>query len=189
MHKNPFLPFTELKTKRLLLRKPTEEYLHDFFLLRSNEEAMRFVPRPPAKDLNDVIPLIEMLDSLLQNETGIWWGIILPEKNQLIGSIGIFNHKSEHRRAEIGYMLLPHFQRQGIMQEAIEEVLKFGFNEMNLHTLEAITDPENHPSNQLLLKNEFVKEGHFKENFFFNGKFLDSFHFTLHRKTYIANFR
>ncbi|MGL4597933.1 MAG: GNAT family N-acetyltransferase [Bacteroidia bacterium] len=184
MSQHPFLPFTELKTKRLLLRKPTSEYEHDFSLLRSNEEAMRFVPRPPAKEVADVRPVLEMLDSLLQNETGIWWGIILPEKNQLIGSIGIFNYAKEHRRAEIGYMLLPEFQRQGIMQEAIEEVLKFAFHQMNLHTLAAITDPENQPSNQLLLKNKFVQEGHFKENYFFNGQFLDSFNFTLHRKNY-----
>jgi len=56
----------------------------------------------------------------------------------------------------------------------VERVMKYGFNEMNLHSMEAVIDPRNSASERVLIKNGFVKEGHFKENEFFNGEFLDS---------------
>ena len=60
------------------------------------------------------------------------------------------------------------------MSEAIEKVIQFGFNNMKLHSIEANINPDNLASAQLLKKFKFVKEAYFKENYFFNGKFLDS---------------
>lgn len=82
--------------------------------------------------------------------------------------------KPEHYRAEIGYMLLPEYHRKGIASEAVKEVVKYGFDVMKLHSIEAVLDPENHGSAKVLEKNGFVKEAHFKENGFFEGRFLDT---------------
>ena len=71
-------------------------------------------------------------------------------------------------------MLLSENHGKGIATEALERVMKYGFNEMNLHSMEAVIDPRNRASEKVLLKNGFEKEGHFKENTFFNGEFLDS---------------
>jgi ribosomal-protein-alanine N-acetyltransferase len=46
---------------------------------------------------------------------------------------------------------------------------------MKLHSIEAIIDPENGASEKVLQKNGFIKEGHLKENEFYDGKFLDCF--------------
>ena len=60
------------------------------------------------------------------------------------------------------------------MQEAIEAVLDYGFTAMQLHSVEANVNPANEASKKLLDKNNFIQEGYFKENYYYNGEFLDS---------------
>ena len=71
-------------------------------------------------------------------------------------------------------MLLPEYQGKGIISEAINEVVNYGFEVMKLHSIEAIIDPENFASEKVLQKNGFVKEAHLKENEFYDGRFLDT---------------
>jgi ribosomal-protein-alanine N-acetyltransferase len=58
----------------------------------------------------------------------------------------------------VGYELLPAFQHKGIMTEALEKVIAFGFDEMKLQRIEAWTTKENHASIKLLQKNNFIKD-------------------------------
>ena len=60
------------------------------------------------------------------------------------------------------------------MHEALEAVVACGFERLGFHSIEAITDPRNEASNALLLRCGFTREGLFKEDFFWNGEFLDS---------------
>src|SRR5690606_18725591 len=88
--------------------------------------------------------------------------------------IGFWRLLKEHYRGEIGYLLHPDFQGQGIMHEAFTPVLEYGFNKMNLHSVEANVYPANVSSKKVLEKNGFIKEAYFKENYFFNGEFTDT---------------
>ena len=85
----------------------------------------------------------------------------------------------EHYRAEIGYLLSDAFQRRGIMQEAITAAINYGFNVMRLHSIEANVNPGNTASIMLLEKNKFMREAYFRENFYYNGKFMDSLVYSL----------
>ena len=87
--------------------------------------------------------------------------------------------QKEHYRAEIGYVLHPAQQGKGIMDEAIKAVLQYGFETMKLHSVEANVNPANTNSMKLLEKNGFVKEAYFKENYYYNGKFIDSVIYSL----------
>jgi ribosomal-protein-alanine N-acetyltransferase len=70
----------------------------------------------------------------------------------------LFNFSNENDRAEIGYELLPAFQRQGIMQEAISKVIAFGIDVLGLKSIEAYTHLENESSSKLLEKFNFRKQ-------------------------------
>jgi ribosomal-protein-alanine N-acetyltransferase len=65
------------------------------------------------------------------------------------------------------------------VQEAVMAVMEYGFQTMRLHSVEANINPANRTSRKLLVKNSFVQEGFFKENYYFNGKFLDSVIYSL----------
>jgi ribosomal-protein-alanine N-acetyltransferase len=92
----------------------------------------------------------------------------------MIGGIGFWRLIREHYRAEIGYSLLFPFWNQGIMSEALSVVLDFGFNQMRIHSVEANLNPNNLSSERILLKTGFAKEGYFRENYYFNGRFDDT---------------
>lgn len=169
-----FNPFPILETERITLRRVNINDVNEIFTLRSNPETMKYIPRPLVKTTEDALEHIAMIDAKIENNEGINWAITLKDDPKLIGIIGHYRIKPENYRAEIGYMLLPEFNGKGIMSEAVKEVVKYGFNVMKLHSIEAIIDPENFGSEKVLQKNGFVKEAHLKENEFYEGRFLDT---------------
>lgn len=100
-----------------------------------------------------------------------------------MGVFGYYRLHPDYFRAELGYMLHPDYQGKGLMQEALQAIINFGFTELNLHTIEAVIDPANIASEKILQKLGFIKEAHFRENVFFDGRFLDSVHYTLFKPT------
>lgn len=177
-----FTPFPNLETERLYLRRIVKEDVNEIFILRSNKETMKYVPRPLAKSNEDALGHITMIEEKIVNNEGINWAITLKNNPKLIGIIGHYKIKPEHFRAEVGYMLLPEYCGKGIITEAIVEVVKYGFKIMKLHSIEAIIDPENLASEKVLLKNGFIKEAHLKENEFYEGRFLDTIIYSLLNK-------
>lgn len=177
-----FLPFKNLESDRLLLRQITPADVNEIFALRGNPAVMKYVPRPLCTNVDEAMALVDMMQQKLETNEGINWAITLKGNNTLIGFIGHYRIKWEHFRSEIGYMLLPEFQGKGIISEAIQLVIEYGFKEMNMHSLEAVIDPENIASSRVLEKNNFIKEGHFLENEFFDGKFIDAMVYSLIQK-------
>ena len=169
-----FTPFPNLETEYLYLRRVVEKDVNEIFALRSNKETMKYIPKPLVKTKEDARAHIAMIDEKIENNEGINWAISLKNEPKLIGLIGHYRIKPEHFRAEIGYMLLPEYHGKGIITEAIKETVKYGFEIMKLHSIEAVIDPENLASEKVLLKSGFIKEAHFKEKEYYEGRFLDS---------------
>lgn len=170
-----FTPFPELKTERLLLRKLTANDAEEMFFLRSNEYVLRYIGREPAKSVAEAEEFIENINKGIDKNEAILWGIaLLNEPAKIIGTICLWNFKPENYRVEIGYILHPGHWGKGIMKEAINAVVDYGFNDLKVHSIEALLSPENLASSSVLEKTGFVKEGHLKENFYFNGIFSDT---------------
>jgi ribosomal-protein-alanine N-acetyltransferase len=178
-----FLPFQNLESERLLLRQITPDDVNEIFALRSNPETMKYIPRPLATTKDDAMGHIKMIQDKIVSNEGINWAITEKGNPKMIGIIGHYRIRWEHFRSEIGYMLLPEHQGKGIITEAIQLLVDYGFNEMKMHSLEAIIDPKNTASARVLEKNNFVKEAHFKENEFYDGKFLDAVVYSLLNKS------
>ena len=177
-----FLPFLNLETERLLLRQIIPEDVNEVFALRSNAETMKYIPRPLVTNNEEALEHIKMIQDKIEKNEGINWAITIKGNPKLVGIIGHYRMRWEHFRSEIGYMLLPEYQGQGIITEAIQLMIDYGFNQMNMHSLEGIIDPANTASARVLEKNGFVKEAHFTENEFYNGKFLDTVIYSLVKK-------
>jgi [ribosomal protein S5]-alanine N-acetyltransferase len=179
-----FAPFPTLETERLQLRRLDIGDVNEIFALRSDPEVMKYVPRPLAKTPEDALNHIALINEKIDSNEGINWAITFKDNPKLIGIIGHYRIKPEHFRAEIGYMLLPEFHGKGFISEAINEVVHYGFDVMQLHSIEAIIDPENIASARVLQKNGFVKEAHLKENEYYGGKFLDTIIYSILNKNH-----
>lgn len=169
-----FQPFPDLATDRTILRAMRAEDAPALFALRSDPKVMEHLGKPRATTLEDSERLIAAIARDMEDANGITWAITLKGADMLIGTIGFYRLKKEHYRGEVGYMLAPGLWRRGIMSEALDAVVRYGFDTVGFHSIEAVTAPENTASNTLLERNGFVQEGLFKENYFFEGRFYDS---------------
>ncbi|MCD0471997.1 GNAT family N-acetyltransferase [Flavobacterium sp. JAS] len=174
-----FTPFPVIETERLLLRRVTTDDVNEVFELRSNPENMKYIPRPLSKSTDDALKLIAEIEDKIDTNIGINWGITLKDDTKLLGIIGYYRMQPENHRAEIGYILLPEFHGKGIITEAVNQLIKYGFEDLKLHSIEAVIDPENFASEKVLQKCGFVKEAHLKEVLFYEGRFLDSVIYSL----------
>ena len=174
-----FTPFPFLSTERLCLRRITDEDANEIFFQRSDKRMLRFLDRDPITSIYQAKQWIKMIDTGIDNDEYIAWGITFKDQRKLIGTISFWNIKKEHYRSEIGYALHPDQQGQGIMQEAMSAVLDFAFRNMRLHSVEANVNPANEASIKLLERNNFIREAYHRENYYYNGKFLDSVIYSL----------
>ncbi|WP_163411404.1 GNAT family N-acetyltransferase [Flavobacterium ajazii] len=174
-----FTPFPVIETERLLLRRITNNDVKEVFELRSNPETMKYIPRPLVKTTQDALEHIATIEEKIISNEGINWGITLKGNSKLLGIIGFYRMQPENYRAEIGYILLPDFHGKGIVPEAVKRLINYGFNDLKLHSIEAVIDPENKASEKVLQKCGFVKEAHLLECDFFEGKFLDKVIYSL----------
>lgn len=170
-----FTPFPEILTERMILRKINEADAEQIFKLRSDEEVMKYIGKKPIVSIEEAKAFMNLITESLTKNDGITWAMTMKESpEKLIGTIGLWRIIKDHFRAEIGYMLLPLYWRKGLMKEAILQLISFGFNELKLHSIEGRINPLNIASGTILESTGFVKEAHFKEDFFFNGKFEDT---------------
>lgn len=170
-----FTSFPELNTQRLLLRKLKADDKEEMLFLRSNAEVLRYLGKEPMKTVEEAGKFIQLINSSIEKSDSVLWGIcLLDDPSKIIGTICIWNITPENFRGEIGYLLHPSFWGKGLMKEAINAVLDYGFNVIGLNSIGAQLSPENLSSVSVLEKTGFVKEGYLKENFYFDGEFSDT---------------
>ena len=179
-----FKPFPELAGSRLHLRRITADDAPVVLALRSNPQVMQYIPRPLHTNLQQALDYIERIDTKTAAGEWINWAITLKGEGPMIGVAGLFKIQPEHHRCEVGYMLLPESAGRGLSTEATPLVLEFAFEQLQMHSAEAVIDPGNIASERVLQKNGFVKEAHLKENFLYNGEYLDTVIYSLLRKNY-----
>ncbi len=179
-----FEPFPILHTKHLLLREFTSRDAQALFLIRGNNDTMKYMDAPIHQTVNDSKAMMADIALSYQEQTGINWVIEDRKKGCMIGYIGFWRILTHHIRAEIGYALNQGYWGKGLMKEAAKEVFEFGFNRLKLHSVEANVNPANMASIRMLESMGFKREGHLKENYFTNGHFVDTVIFTLHEEVF-----
>ena len=158
-----FTPFPTLSSKRLLLRQLGLADEKEILFLRSDPRILEFIDISVAENVEDARAYIEKMNRGIEHDEWIFWGITIRENTQkIIGTICLWNLVKKEKKAEIGYVLHPDYQGNGYMQEAVEQVLNFGFETMGLNIIDANFHAENIKSLKLLNRNNFVfhkKEG------------------------------
>ena len=148
----------QLITDRLLLRQLCDADAHDIQMIRSDEQVNKFLGRTACDSLDDAKKFIAKIEKGISNKESLYWVITLKGNEKLIGIICLWNFEAGKMKAEMGFELFPAYQGKGIMTEALSEVLSFGFKELKLKTITALTHPGNRPSIKLLQKAGFIAD-------------------------------
>ena len=153
---NPFEVFPSIDTPRLFLRELKTKDAEQVLFLRSDKEVNKFIKRQTPTKIQDAIDFIHKIQLGYRKRETINWVICLKDKPQMIGSICLWNYSLDRKTAEVGYDLNPSFQNQGIMTEALQAVLNFGFDTLQFDRIKAFTHYANENSKSLLTKNAFT---------------------------------
>lgn len=174
-----FANFPSLSTNRLLLRKIVPGDAEGLFVIRSDEEGMKFFGHEPHTSVDETKDVIKLMEERYVRKEAFHWCITLRGEDRLIGTGNLFQFDEGFHCAKTGYELNRALWGRGIMTEAMSAILTFGFCELGLHRIEAVIDIENVRSKNLLLKLGFTYEGNLRQRYFFRSQFLDEYYFGL----------
>lgn len=163
----------EIQTPRLLLKSITPTFIHNLFESKSEEE----IKKQFNTDANGYNHLKEMSQNGMEtHRISLFYFLLFDKETQLcIGECGFHTWNKTHHRAELFYNLKDDsYKRKGLMTETLDVVIDFGFQDLHLHRIQALTASWNLASIKLLEKFDFKKEGILREDYFVDGKFEHS---------------
>lgn len=163
----------ELQTERLILKAITPQLIHELFNTKTKDEIISYF----GYNEDEYKRMYEMHIHGMEafRHTAFYFLLLLKENYNPIGDCGYHTINHEHRRAELFYTLRnDNYKQKGYMREALQSVLNYGFNQMNLHRICALIAPENTPSKKLAQHFGFTYEGTMREDYKVNGKNEDS---------------
>lgn len=168
-----FSRLPELSTQRLLLRKMTMADAQDIYEYSSDPEVSRHVLWEAHRTLHDSRAYLRYILRQYRNGDPSSWGIVLKSTNRLIGTIGYMWWNQENHSAEVGYSLARSQWNRGLMTEALWAVLRFGFEEMRLHRIEAQHEVDNPASGRVMEKCGMHLEGTLRGRLYNKGRYVD----------------
>lgn len=171
---------------RVYLRWISAEDLDALYNIFSNPEVMRYWSTPPLMDRGAAKELLCEIHDGFRQRTFLKWGIVPLGEETMIGTVMLFNMDFDHRRAEMGYALDRAHWGKGYMSEALQAVLGYAFEVLNLHRIEADVDPRNAASIRTLERLGFQREGYLRERWQVSGEIQDAFFYGLLRPDYDA---
>lgn len=109
-------------------------------------------------------------EGIFEKKQGIHFAIVLKSTNELIGCIDFFSWSQFHSKAEIGYWVGVRHWGQGYCTEALQALVKYGFDILKLHKIIARHMSHNPASGKVMLKAGFKHEGSLREEIIKNGE-------------------
>ncbi|MCU0852543.1 MAG: GNAT family N-acetyltransferase [Thermoplasmata archaeon] len=180
--KTAFREFPEIRTKRLILRQPTMKDAEWYFGYFSRPEIVWGGGQPGPKDMKAAREEFrEYLTDLYRTRRGFRWIITLKGEGKPIGTLGFYKWApSASFQAEMGYDLMKEHWGKGIMTEAMNAVIDFGFEKMKLNRIEVYIMPRNKRSIRLVKRLGLKREGLLRQRYFDEfGNFADDILFSM----------
>ena len=168
-----FTSLPVLETERLTLRKITMADIDDIYEYGSDLQVSKYVGWPTHESIQDTKEFVGHIVKEYESECIGFWGIELKENQKLIGTIDFVSWQPKHKTAEIGYVLSRDYWGRGFTSEAAKEVLRFGFDHMELVRIQARCFLENIGSQRVMEKVGMTFEGVIRKGLFMKDKHQD----------------
>lgn len=169
-----------LPTSRLIIRELNSEDLNFVHLIHSMPEIQEYatlsIPESLLESIEYLKKYIEDQNNVLRKEYGFCVSLTNGER---IGLVGLSSSLTKFKNAELWFKLHPKHWGKGYITEAVLPILKFGFDELLLHRIEAGVATENIASIKVLEKIGMQREGLRRKVLPIRGKWVDNFHYAI----------
>ena len=168
-----FTRLPELKTNRLKLRAMRMSDARDIYEYSCDPQVARHVLWEAHQNIHQTRAYIRYVLRQYRAGTPSSFCIELTDTGKVIGTIGFMWVSNENRSAEVGYSLSRSYWNQGIMTEALREILRFGFETLNLNRIEAQYECDNPASGKVMEHVGMLREGTIRQRLYNKSRFVD----------------
>ena len=182
-----FSHMPELQTERLILRKMRVGDEEDMYDYARRSEVTRYLLWSPHPDVYYTRDYLRYLATRYATGSFYDWAVVLRSGGRMIGTCGFTSFDCPNDAAEIGYVLNPDYRGQGIAPEAVRAVLKFGFERLALHRIEARFIQGNEASLRVMEKVGMRFEGYRREAMMVKGAYRTIGYCSILRDEYTAH--
>ncbi len=166
-----FSQVPKLRSERILLRGIEDEDAAALVELYSNEKIYRYRPGMVRKTVPMVKKLIARYRQEFSAGTAVYWAVCpIEDAARVIGVGEVFNIENKTDSVEIGYSVCEECWGRGIGEETVRVLVSYLFEQVQVNRIQARVMPGNIPSERVLLKNHFTREGLIRQGVFWNGK-------------------
>lgn len=158
----------------IALRALVEADVPALFDVFGDPEVMRYWSRAPFASADVAAEFLREIQDGFRTKRLFQWGITGPAGDTVVGTCTLFHVDREHRRCDVGFALGRRFWGRGIASKALSLLLRFAFEELGVHRVEADADPRNERSLRLLERLGFEREGLLRERYHVNGEIQDA---------------
>ncbi len=174
-----------LTTDRLVIRDPVPTDIDGWHRLMSDPKAMYYLPdimtHTPEESRQNLETAITEAQN--PNRTKYFFAIEHGFTGTFIGTIGytVTQITPVGKVVEAGYFILPEYHGQGILTEALQEMVRFAFVEDGVYRIETGCLSENRASERVMQKCGLIKEAAHKSYVWHNGRMKDRVEYRLLR--------
>jgi ribosomal-protein-alanine N-acetyltransferase len=169
-----------LTTDRLIVRDLNYDDLDFIHVIHSKPEVQKYatldIPESIDESKDYLRKYMEQQNRSPRKEYGFCVSLVNQEP---IGLIGLSNGLSKFKSAELWFKMHPKYWGKGYITEAALLVMKFGFERLLLHRIEAGVATENVASIRVLEKIGMQKEGLRRKILPIRGEWKDNFHYAV----------
>lgn len=168
-----FSRMPKLETARLILRPMRVSDAQDMYDYAKDPSVTRYLLWRPHPNVEHTRSYLEYLAGRYRLGMHYEWAVVLKESNKMIGTCGFSTVDCANNVAEIGYVLHPAHHGRGLATEAVIRTLRFGFDMMGLHRIEARYIMGNDASRRVMDKVGMHFEGVKREAMLIKGAYRD----------------
>jgi [ribosomal protein S5]-alanine N-acetyltransferase len=89
----------------------------------------------------------------------MWWALEAKDDGKMIGRCQLDAYDPDDARAELSYALHQRYWQRGYTSEAVERIMRYGFDDLKLNRIGATVFPDNVGSTRILEKQGMIREG------------------------------
>lgn len=174
----------KIETERLILRSIVDKDAADIF---EYAREINVGPNAGWEPHENIEETKEIMKQIFIDQPNVF-GMVLKANNKMIGSIGLIEDpkRANPHAKMLGYAMSEHYWGQGLMTEASEAIIDFGFKDSQTHIITCSCYTFNKRSRRVIEKCGFKYEGCLRQcELRYDAKVMDMDIFSLLREEYL----
>lgn len=147
-----------LTTDRLALRRLTADDFDLLWRLNSDDRVTRYIGGYKDREKIEHMLAIRVLEYYEQHPGLGIWATIERASGRIVG-LHLLNHIQGESYIQVGYLMFPEFWGQGYATEMAAALVRYGFLDLALPQVVAITDLDHIVSQRVLVKAGLERKG------------------------------